>query len=335
MSNIKIQNLQKSYGTRTVIKDISLTIENASRVVILGPSGAGKTTLLRLIAGLETVSMGQISFDDTNKNVAMIFQNGGLFEHAKVKDNITLGLKKLGYTKEEINNKLIEVASLLHIESLLDRYPVSLSAGEKQRVGIARAIIRNPSVLLLDEPFSNLDEELSFALKRDLLKMQESLNMTMIVVTHNIEEAFFFSEKIGLLKDGILLEYNSIEKILDKPSCMDSLLFLFPDINRLNGKIHDKKLYINDLYIQDIDEKDADIIMLIKKEAIELDIGNIIAKLGHSSIQKNGYINELELGEYNLNCYTANKVDMGKKNISFTDYYLFLQNGQFINHMHK
>ncbi|MDY2780313.1 MAG: ABC transporter ATP-binding protein [Bulleidia sp.] len=335
MSNIEIQNLQKSYGTHTVIKDISLTIENGSRVVILGPSGAGKTTLLRLIAGLETVSMGQISFDDTNKNVAMIFQNGGLFEHAKVKDNITLGLKKLGYTKEEINNKLIEVASLLHIESLLDRYPVSLSAGEKQRVGIARAIIRNPSVLLLDEPFSNLDEELSFALKRDLLKMQESLNMTMIVVTHNIEEAFFFSEKIGLLKDGILLEYNSIEKILDKPSCMDSLLFLFPDINRLNGKIHDKKLYINDLYIQDIDEKDADIIMLIKKEAIELDSGNIFAELEHSSIQKNGYINELELGEYNLNCYTANKVDMGKKNISFTDYYLFLQNGQFINHMHK
>ena len=335
MSNIEIQNLQKSYGTRTVIKDISLTIENGSRVVILGPSGAGKTTLLRLIAGLETVSMGQISFDDTNKNVAMIFQNGCLFEHAKVKDNITLGLKKLGYTKEEINNKLIEVASLLHIESLLDRYPVSLSAGEKQRVGIARAIIRNPSVLLLDEPFSNLDEELSFALKRDLLKMQESLNMTMIVVTHNIEEAFFFSEKIGLLKDGILLEYNSIEKILDKPSCMDSLLFLFPDINRLNGKIHDKKLYINDLYIQDIDEKDADIIMLIKKEAIELDSGNIFAELEHSSIQKNGYINELELGEYNLNCYTANKVDTGKKNISFTDYYLFLQNGQFINHMHK
>ena len=335
MSNIEIQNLQKSYGTRTVIKDISLTIENGSRVVILGPSGAGKTTLLRLIAGLETVSMGQISFDDTNKNVAMIFQNGGLFEHAKVKDNITLGLKKLGYTKEEINNKLIEVASLLHIESLLDRYPVSLSAGEKQRVGIARAIIRNPSVLLLDEPFSNLDEELSFALKRDLLKMQESLNMTMIVVTHNIEEAFIFSEKIGLLKDGILLEYNSIEKILDKPSCMDSLLFLFPDINRLNGKIHDKKLYINDLYIQDIDEKDADIIMLIKKEAIELDSGNIFAELEHSSIQKNGYINELELGEYNLNCYTANKVDTGKKNISFTDYYLFLQNGQFINHMHK
>lgn len=335
MSNIEIQNLQKSYGTHTVIKDISLTIENGSRVVILGPSGAGKTTLLRLIAGLETVSMGQISFDDTNKNVAMIFQNGGLFEHAKVKDNITLGLKKLGYTKEEINNKLIEVASLLHIESLLGRYPVSLSAGEKQRVGIARAIIRNPSVLLLDEPFSNLDEELSFALKRDLLKMQESLNMTMIVVTHNIEEAFFFSEKIGLLKDGILLEYNSIEKILDKPSCMDSLLFLFPDINRLNGKIHDKKLYINDLYIQDIDEKDADIIMLIKKEAIELDSGNIFAELEHSSIQKNGYINELELGEYNLNCYTANKVDMGKKNISFTDYYLFLQNGQFINHMHK
>ena len=335
MSNIEIQNLQTSYGTRTVIKDISLTIENGSRVVILGPSGAGKTTLLRLIAGLETVSMGQISFDDTNKNVAMIFQNGGLFEHAKVKDNITLGLKKLGYTKEEINNKLIEVASLLHIESLLDRYPVSLSAGEKQRVGIARAIIRNPSVLLLDEPFSNLDEELSFALKRDLLKMQESLNMTMIVVTHNIEEAFFFSEKIGLLKDGILLEYNSIEKILDKPSCMDSLLFLFPDINRLNGKIHDKKLYINDLYIQDIDEKDADIIMLIKKEAIELDSGNIFAELEHSSIQKNGYINELELGEYNLNCYTANKVDTGKKNISFTDYYLFLQNGQFINHMHK
>ena len=335
MSNIEIQNLQKSYGTRTVIKDISLTIENGSRVVILGPSGAGKTTLLRLIAGLETVSMGQISFDDTNKNVAMIFQNGGLFEHAKVKDNITLGLKKLGYTKEEINNKLIEVASLLHIESLLDRYPVSLSAGEKQRVGIARAIIRNPSVLLLDEPFSNLDEELSFALKRDLLKMQESLNMTMIVVTHNIEEAFFFSEKIGLLKDGILLEYNSIEKILDKPSCMDSLLFLFPDINRLNGKIHDKKLYINDLYIQDIDEKDADIIMLIKKEAIELESGNIFAELEHSSIQKNGYINELELGEYNLNCYTANKVDTGKKNISFTDYYLFLQNGQFINHMHK
>ena len=217
MSNIEIQNLQKSYGTRTVIKDISLTIENGSRVVILGPSGAGKTTLLRLIAGLETVSMGQISFDDTNKNVAMIFQNGGLFEHAKVKDNITLGLKKLGYTKEEINNKLIEVASLLHIESLLDRYPVSLSAGEKQRVGIARAIIRNPSVLLLDEPFSNLDEELSFALKRDLLKMQESLNMTMIVVTHEMSFAEKVADRVVFMADGVVVEQGTPKEIFSHP----------------------------------------------------------------------------------------------------------------------
>ena len=232
MSNIEIQNLQKSYGTHTVIKDISFTIENGSRVVILGPSGAGKTTLLRLIAGLETVSMGQISFDDTNKNVAMIFQNGGLFEHAKVKDNIILGLKKLGYTKEEINNKLIEVASLLHIESLLDRYPVSLSAGEKQRVGIARAIIRNPSVLLLDEPFSNLDEELSYALKRDLLKMQESLNMTMIVVTHEMGFAKQVSNRVIFMEDGLIAEEGSPEKIFDHPDNERTKEFLSKVVNK-------------------------------------------------------------------------------------------------------
>lgn len=168
MSTIHVKNLDYHYPNgKQVLHNISFSLEDGKCLAILGPSGAGKSTLLRLLAGLQTSDCGTIQFDghsyeesSKQKHPAMIFQKTLLYPHTLVKDTITYGLRKLGYSKEEITTSLQQIAKDVHIEHLLHRYPASLSGGEKKRVDIARALIRKPDVLLLDEPFTALDANL-------------------------------------------------------------------------------------------------------------------------------------------------------------------------------
>ena len=325
MSCIEIKNLNKSYGEHQIIQNLSFNIEEKSRVAIVGESGVGKTTLLRMIAGLESYDSGEIICQ--NKTIGMIFQDGGLFEHALVKDNIIFGLKKLGYSKEKINQDLLDISKKLHIEHLLNRYPISLSSGEKQRVGIARALIRKPDILLLDEPFSNLDIKLSYALEKELLEIQESYGMTLIIVTHNIDEAFFFAEKIGFLKDGQLLEYCLIESLLKHPKHLETLTFLFPNINQFDGIIQDGILKVKDIKIGNIARENQEVKVLIKEESIELNTGELKGIIQEKRILKNGYHYELLINDVILNCFSG--YDIKEKEIHFAiqDFYVFDQNG--------
>lgn len=253
MSNIEFHHLTKKYGNVTALNDISGTIQKGKRTVILGPSGAGKTTLLRILAGLEIPDEGVLKCQG---RVAMIFQSAALFPHTRVRENITYGLRKLGWSKTEIQLAAEKVAKTLKIDHLMNRFPGSLSGGEKQRVGIARALIRNPDILLLDEPFASLDQRLREELQSGLLQMQKQTKMTMIMISHDQQEALAFGDEIIIMHAGEIEEVNTPENIYQNPESLFTASFVGnPAMNFFHGTLrqntlsigpHDFPLFSND-----------------------------------------------------------------------------------------
>lgn len=246
MTTIQLQHVTKHYSDILALEDVSFTLESGKVLALIGPSGAGKSTLLRVIAGLEAMDSGELLFDKASvrkeppskRNLAMITQETTLFPRVKVKDNITYGLHKLGYTNQQMQERLEGVASLLHIEDLLERYPHALSGGERQRVGIARAIIREPKVLLLDEPFANLDERLKADLQKEVKLLQKSTHMTMILVSHDQEEARYFGDVIGILNKGKLMAFGTAEELYAHPhNVFTASFFGTPKMNFVDGKV--------------------------------------------------------------------------------------------------
>ena len=197
MARIKIDKVNKYFGSTHVIKDVSLDIKSESFTVLVGPSGCGKSTILRMIAGLEEINSGTISIDDKvvndlppkERNIAMVFQSYALYPHMTVFDNMAFGLKIEKKSKEEIEQRVMEAAKILQIEEYLERKPKQLSGGQRQRVAIGRAITRKPKVFLFDEPLSNLDAALRVQMRVELAKVHDQLNATMIYVTHDQTEA--------------------------------------------------------------------------------------------------------------------------------------------------
>ncbi len=251
MRKIEVQHVYKHYGSVEAVKDVSFTLERGKSLVIVGPSGSGKTSLLRMIAGLEKISDGRILFDGqvmnevqaSKRNVAMIFQDAALFEETRVYENIAYGLTYLGYTKEKIALMVEEVADVLHIGHLLDRYPCTLSGGEKKRVSIARALVRRPSILLLDEPFSSLDPLLQKELRKEIRALQRKYEMTMVFVSHNQEDAMYMGDVVAVMKDGRLLAMDSYAKLYEHPNCLFVGMFLgkpmmnVRQVDFVNGKV--------------------------------------------------------------------------------------------------
>ena len=190
MAEINISNINKSFGSTHVIKDVSLDIKSESFTVLVGPSGCGKSTMLRMIAGLEEINSGTISIDGQvvndlppkERNIAMVFQSYALYPHMTVFDNMAFGLKIEKKSKEEITERVMEAAKILQIEDYLERKPKQLSGGQRQRVAIGRAITRKPKVFLFDEPLSNLDAALRVQMRVELAKLHDQLNATMIML---------------------------------------------------------------------------------------------------------------------------------------------------------
>ena len=234
MTRIHLEKLNRNYGENAAVKDVSFTVEDGSSCVILGPSGAGKTTLLRCIAGLEKPDGGSVYFDEKDvsaltpaeRRISMIFQTPALFDHTRVKDNIAYGMAKLGFDQKEILRRTEESARMLHIEKLLERYPLSLSGGEKQRVSIARAMIREPSILLLDEPFSSLDTRLAQELCEEVRRLQKEKGMTMITVTHDQTEAMALADQLILMKDGRIAAMRTPLSLYNDPPNLFAADFL-------------------------------------------------------------------------------------------------------------
>ncbi len=225
MAEVILKNVYKTFGKTTAVKDFSLNIEDGEFVVLVGPSGCGKSTTLRLIAGLETISAGEIYIGDRlvndvhprDRDIAMVFQNYALYPQMTVYDNMSFSLKMRKIPKDQINQIISKAADLLRIDQLLDRKPRQLSGGQRQRVALGRAIVRDPHVFLFDEPLSNLDAKLRIAMRAELLELHHRLKTTIIYVTHDQLEAMTMGNRIVVMKDGIIHQVDTPDTVYDHP----------------------------------------------------------------------------------------------------------------------
>lgn len=225
MVEVVLDHVSKHFGDVKAVDDMSLTISDKEFVTFLGPSGSGKTTALRLIAGLETLTGGNIRIGDRTVNdlppkdrdIAMVFQSYALYPHMSVFDNIAFPLKIRKVAKHEIEKTVKQTAEMLGIEKFLKRKPKELSGGERQRVALGRAIVRSPSVFLMDEPLSNLDAKLRVYMRAELIRLQKKLATTLIYVTHDQVEAMTMSDRIAIMNYGKILQVQPPKGIYDKP----------------------------------------------------------------------------------------------------------------------
>lgn len=227
MANLQVKDLVKSYdGKNKVLKDISFTVENGELVSILGPSGCGKTTTLRIIAGLISATEGQILVDQKDiskvpvykRNFGMVFQSYALFPHMTVFNNVAFGLKMKKISKKDIKQKVDEILEITGLSQLASRYPKELSGGQQQRVSLARALVVHPQLLFMDEPLSNLDAKLRIKMRGEIRDLQKKLNMTVLFVTHDQKECFAISDKVLIMKDGRIEQYDTPENIFHHPN---------------------------------------------------------------------------------------------------------------------
>lgn len=255
---ITLKNLTKRFeeGNDFAVKDVNLTIEDGELVSFLGPSGCGKTTILKMIAGLIDQTEGTILFDDKDigkipvdkRNIGMVFQNYALYPHMTAFDNIAFPLKIKKRPKAEIKERVNKIANFLEVQNLLTKKPGALSGGEQQRVAIGRALIKNPDVLLMDEPLSNLDKKLRVQTREEIKRIQKELGITTIFVTHDQEEASAISDKILLLKKGEVQQFGSPNEIYREPVNLFAAKFIgMIEINIFEACIENKILKIKDL----------------------------------------------------------------------------------------
>ena len=247
MARVSIQHISKSYdGKNKVVDDVSFKVSDKEFVVLVGPSGCGKSTILRMVAGLETITGGDILIDELRVNdllpkdrdIAMVFQNYALYPHMTVYQNMAFGLKIKKMNKREIDKRVREAAAILEITHLLDRKPGEMSGGQRQRVAIGRAIVRKPKVFLFDEPLSNLDAKLRVQMRIELQNLHRRLNSTMIYVTHDQTEAMTLGERIVVLKDGIIMQVGTPMELYNHPQNLFVAGFIgSPPMNLLNGRL--------------------------------------------------------------------------------------------------
>ena len=226
MANLSLKNVCKVYPNGfEAVKDFNLEIADQEFIIFVGPSGCGKSTTLRMIAGLEEISSGELYIDGKLENdvepkdrdIAMVFQNYALYPHMTVYQNMAFGLKMRKVPKDVIDQKVREAAKILDLEKLLDRKPKALSGGQRQRVAMGRAIVRNPKVFLMDEPLSNLDAKLRVQMRSEISALHQKLGATIIYVTHDQTEAMTLGTRIVVLKDGIIQQVDSPQKLYAEP----------------------------------------------------------------------------------------------------------------------
>ncbi len=270
---VVLQNLTKKFPSRDkknrgdviAVSDFTFKIPDGELIGLLGPSGCGKSTTLHLISGLQKPTSGRIFFgeDDVtdlppeNRGIGLVFQNYALYPHLTVKQNILFPLQNLKgkdkLSKEEMLEKAHEAAKLVQIDELMDRKPGQLSGGQQQRVAIARALVKMPRVLLLDEPLSNLDARLRLQTREEIRRIQRETKITTIFVTHDQEEAMSISDRIVVMKDGVVHQIGKPQDVYDDPANLFVAKFLgTPPINVFDGQIRDGRLYIGEDEVLDV-----------------------------------------------------------------------------------
>ncbi len=248
MGGIKLSNIRKSFGETEVIRGVDIDIQDGEFAVFVGPSGCGKSTLLRLIAGLEDITSGELyiggrlvnDLEPRERAIAMVFQSYAVFPHMTVRENIAFGLTIRRENKGEIDRKVTDAARMLQMETLLDRRPSQLSGGQRQRVAIGRAIVRNPSVFLFDEPLSNLDAALRMSTRQEIASLHAQLQTTMIYVTHDQVEAMTLADKIVVLKDGEVMQAGAPMDLYHNPANLFVAGFLgSPSMNFIEVRVEE------------------------------------------------------------------------------------------------
>ncbi len=255
MARVVLKNVTRRYGDFKAVDDLSLNIEDKEFIVLVGPSGCGKSTTLRMIAGLETVSAGEIWIGDTlvndlrpkQRDIAMVFQSYALYPHMNIYDNMSFGLRMTKYddegrmrrySKSEIDDRVRWAADLLGIVDQLEKKPKELSGGQRQRVALGRALVRQPKVFLMDEPLSNLDAKLRAHMRIELRQLHQKLQTTTIYVTHDQMEAMTLADRMAVLNDGILQQFDPSLKAYNHPSNKFVASFIgSPSMNFLKGKL--------------------------------------------------------------------------------------------------
>ncbi|MER5173068.1 ABC transporter ATP-binding protein [Thioclava kandeliae] len=246
MASIQLKGLTKAYGGLEVIHGIDLQIDEGEFVALVGPSGCGKSTMLRMIAGLETISKGELSFDEevvnrltpTERGISMVFQSYALYPHLSVRKNLSFGLENLRMPRPEIEARIAEATRMLELGPYLDRKPKALSGGQRQRVAIGRAIVRQPRVFLFDEPLSNLDAKLRVQTRGEISRLHQQLGTTMIYVTHDQVEAMTMAQKIVVMNGGRVEQVGRPLDLFERPANLFVAGFIgSPRMNLYQGEI--------------------------------------------------------------------------------------------------
>jgi ABC-type sugar transport system ATPase subunit len=226
MARAALAGVSKRYGTVEAVRDLTLEIADGELMVLVGPSGSGKTTALRMLAGLEAVDGGRIEIGDRvvnavsprDRDVAMVFQDYALYPQMTVRDNMAFGLRRRGLAREEVDRRVTETCRTLGLGELLDRRPRELSGGQQQRVALGRALVREPQVLLMDEPLSNLDAQLRGQARGEIKRLQADVGTTTVYVTHDQLEALTLGDRIAVLNDGELQQVGTPEDLYERPA---------------------------------------------------------------------------------------------------------------------
>ncbi|MCE4624006.1 MAG: ABC transporter ATP-binding protein, partial [Caldisphaeraceae archaeon] len=265
MVKVKVKNLTKIFkkGKNIVVANdkISLEVDDGATFGILGESGGGKTTLLRQIAGLEVPTDGYIYFDEKvvsapnkiivepeNRNLSLVFQNWALYPNMTIYDNIAFPLRNIKMPKSEIDKRVIEISETLNIKQVLKHYPREVSGGQMQRAALARALVKNPSLLLLDEPFSNLDAQIRDSARALVRKIQKELNLTTIIVSHDPADIFSIAEDAGVIVRGKFVQIGNVSELYNNP-ISETVSKLLGDINIVEGEVKGKTIVIGNLAI--------------------------------------------------------------------------------------
>lgn len=260
-TNKKSTNLQITDEGVVAVQDFNIDIKDNEFIVLVGPSGCGKSTTLRMVAGLEDISGGELYIDGRlcndiepkDRDIAMVFQSYALYPHLTVYDNIAFPLKIAKVPKEEIDKKVRDAAETLDITQYLDRKPKNLSGGQRQRVAIGRAIVRNPKVLLMDEPLSNLDAKLRNQMRAEIIKLRQKIDTTFIYVTHDQVEAMTLGDRIVVMKDGFVQQIGTPQEVFDHPANLFVSGFIgTPQMNYFDAKLVIK----NGSYFVDVDDQE-------------------------------------------------------------------------------
>ena len=303
----KPTNLQITDEGVVAVQDFNIDIKDKEFIVLVGPSGCGKSTTLRMIAGLEDISDGELYIDNKlcndiepkDRDIAMVFQSYALYPHLSVYDNIAFPLKIKKLPKEEIDKKVKEAAETLDITQYLDRKPKNLSGGQRQRVAIGRAIVRNPKVLLMDEPLSNLDAKLRNQMRAEIIKLRKKIDTTFIYVTHDQVEAMTLGDRIVVMKDGFVQQIGTPQEVFDHPRNLFVSGFIgTPQMNYFDAKLIEKdgkySVLVDDQEFELSDEKQErlkqkgvkpqDIILGVRPDHMVLSDTGIRAKVDVSEL---------------------------------------------------